>query len=137
MIFLHWGSDMTFKKLIPRLITHRSRGLRFGLAMSATIAATACAPSPEPTHKTVEYYRANKEAREARVAECANDPGALGVTPDCINAKQAAAIEDIGNLRDLPPMGLLKDQQEPPRDSSSDDLSRPENSGKAPTEPHR
>lgn len=74
--------------------------------MIITIAAAACAPAPEPTHQTVEYYRANREAREAIVAECANDPGSLGKTPDCINAKQAASIEGIGNLRDLPPLNL-------------------------------
>lgn len=87
--------------------------------MIVTIAAAACAPAPEPTHQTVEHYRANREAREAKVAECANDPGGLRNTPDCINAKQAAAIEDIGSLQDLPPMGLLKDGEEGPDQTSS------------------
>jgi hypothetical protein len=80
--------------------------------MIVTIAAAACAPAPEPTHQTVEYYRANREAREAKVAECANDPGELGKTPDCINAMQAAQLESIGSLRDLPPMGLVPDKKQ-------------------------
>lgn len=103
---------MTTNQQSIRRIRHGARGVRWCLGIVVTISAAACAPSPSPTHQTVEYYRANREAREARVAECANDPGALGRTPDCINAKQAAQIEDIGNLRDLPPMGLLKDAEE-------------------------
>jgi hypothetical protein len=80
--------------------------------MIVTIAAAACAPAPEPTptHQTVEYYRENREAREAKVAECANDPGSLGKTPDCINAKQAAAIEGLGSLRDMKPLRSSKEQ---------------------------
>lgn len=91
-----------------RRIRRGAPGVRWCLGIVVTISAAACAPPPEPTHQTVEYYRANRQAREAKVAECANDPGALGKTPDCINAKRAMQIEDIGNLRDLPPMGLLK-----------------------------
>lgn len=72
------------------------------------ISSAGCAPSPDQ-HQTVEFYRANAEARQAKVAECANDPGALDKTPDCVNARQAAALEDVGSLRDLPPMGLSPD----------------------------
>jgi len=107
----HWGSDVNTEQQASRSIRRGARSARWCLGIVVTIASAACAPSPDPTQQTVEYYRANRGAREARVAECANDPGALGKTPDCINAKQAAAIEDIGNLRDLPPMGLLKDEE--------------------------
>lgn len=103
---------MTTKQQSIRSIRHGARGVRWCLGIVVTISAAACAPSPEPTHQTVEFYRANREAREAKVAECANDPGALGKTPDCVNAKQAMQIEDVGNLRDLPPMGLLKAAEE-------------------------
>jgi len=109
--------------------------MRWCLGIVVTISAAACVPSPNPAHQTVEYYRANREAREARVAECANDPGALGKTPDCINAKQAAQIEDIGNLRDLPPMGLLKDAEEDSaRADSSNGSSRPQGTDSPPRE---
>lgn len=83
------------------------RGVRLCLGIVVTIGSAACTPSPDPTHQTVDYYRANKDARQAMVARCENDPGALGQTPDCINARQAAKLEDRPkSLRDLPPMGL-------------------------------
>lgn len=126
---------MTAKKQSIRSIRHGAHGVRWCLGIVVTIGTAACAPSPEPTHQTVEYYRANREAREAKVTECANDPGALGKTPDCINAKQAAQIEDVGNLRDLPPMGLLKDPEDESRQTdSSSGSSRPEGTESAPRE---
>lgn len=102
---------MKYQTLIRR-VRRGARGGRLYLGIVVTISAAACAPSPDPTHQTVEYYQANPEAREAKVAECANDPGALGKTPDCVNARQAAAIEGIGSLRDLPPMGLLEREEQ-------------------------
>lgn len=126
---------MNTKQQSIRSIRHGARGVRWCLGIVVTISTAACAPSPNPTHQTVEYYRANREAREARVAECANDPGALGKTPDCINAKQAAQIEDIGNLRDLPPMGLLKDAEEgSDQTDSSNGSSRPQGKDSPPRE---
>lgn len=89
---------------IPR-IRHGARGVRWCLGIVVTIGSAACAPSPEPTHQTVDYYRTNRDAREAKLAECANDPGALGQTPDCINARQAARL-DVKSLRDLTPLNL-------------------------------
>lgn len=126
---------MNIKQQSVRSIRHGAQGARWCLGILVTIGAAACTPSPEPTHQTVDYYRANRDAREAKVAECINDPGVLGKTPDCINAKQAAAIEDIGNLRDLPPMGLLKDAEDgsDPTDSSSGS-SRPKRTDGPPRE---
>ena len=79
------------------------------LGIVVTVGAAACAPSPNPTHQTVDYYRTNAEARQAMLTKCENDLGALGKTPDCVNAREAEGQESIGRLRDLPPMGLLKD----------------------------
>lgn len=101
---------MTTKQQSIRRIRSSALGVRWCLGVVITIGSAACAPSPEPTHQTVDYYRANREARETKVAECANDPGALGKTPDCINAKQAAQIEGLGSLRDLKPLGLSKER---------------------------
>lgn len=89
---------------IPQL-RHGARSVRWCLGIVVTIGSAACAPSPEPTHQTVDYYRTNRDAREAKLAECANDPGALGQTPDCINARQAARL-DVKSLRDLAPLDL-------------------------------
>jgi len=110
--FLHWGSDMTTKQRLTQRVRQSAKHALWGFGIAVTVITAACTPSPDPAHQTVEYYRANPEARESRVAECANDPGTMGKTPDCINAKQAAQIEGIGNLRDLPPMGLSKDAEE-------------------------
>ena len=106
---------MTTKQKLVHRIRRGARGVRWCLGIVVTIGSAACAPSPDPAHQTVDYYVANREAREARVAECANDPGALGQTPDCINARKAAALESIGSLRDLPPMQLPA----PPKQSGS------------------
>lgn len=113
---------MSFKHDSVQRIRHGARGVRWCLGIVVTIGSAACAPSPDPTHQTVHYYAKNVEAREARLAECANDPGALGQTPDCINARQAARL-DVKSLRDLPPMGLLSDAEKngsaPSADSAS------------------
>ena len=66
----------------------------------------ACGSTPDETHLTVEYYRAHTPERQRMVQSCANDPGDLRRAPACINAREAARIEDVGSLRDLAPMGL-------------------------------
>lgn len=121
---------MNTKKQSVRSIRHGAQGVHWCLGVAVTIGAAACTPSPEPTHQTVEYYRANREAREARVAECANDPGRLGKTPDCINAKQAAAIEGLGSLRDMKPLGLPKERTDSTRASSGSGTDAPPPEGR-------
>jgi hypothetical protein len=66
----------------------------------------ACTQSPDPMGHTVDYYRAHRAEREAAVAKCANDPGSLRDSPACVDAREAARLEDMGSLRNLPPMGL-------------------------------
>lgn len=106
---------MTSRHVLIQRIRHGAKGARWCLGIVVTISIAACAPSPNPTHQTVEYYRANPGAREAKLTECANDPGALGQTPDCVNAKQAARM-DVKSLRDLPPLDLSGGaSKEPPR----------------------
>jgi hypothetical protein len=80
--------------------------VRLCLGIVVTIGSAACAPSPEEAGLTVDYYRAHREAREAKLALCDQDPGGIGKTPDCVNARQAARIEGVGSLRELPPLGL-------------------------------
>lgn len=68
--------------------------------------ASACSPEPPPARYTLDEYRANAELRHAQIVRCQQDPGSLKKTPDCINAQQAAALEDRLRLRDAPPIGL-------------------------------
>lgn len=87
-------------------------GVRACLGIVVTIGSAGCAPSPNPTHQTVDYYRANPDARKEMLAKCENDPGALGRTPDCINALQAKRIDEpMKSLRDLPPLGLVPNEE--------------------------
>lgn len=111
---------MKYEQGLIQRLRHGARGARWYLGIVVTISSAACAPSPEPTHQTVEYYRANSQVREAKVAECANDPGVLGKTPDCVNAKRAAELESIGSLRDLPPMQLDPNRDKPGSSPSTD-----------------
>ena len=66
----------------------------------------ACSRQPEAARHTVEEYRADKFLRQETYKRCANDPGSLGKSPDCINAREAERLESIGSLRDSKPLGL-------------------------------
>jgi hypothetical protein len=51
----------------------------------------------EEKTKTKEYYMQPENAQEleAKVKECKNDPGGVGQTPNCINAKEASISKDM------------------------------------------
>jgi hypothetical protein len=70
-------------------------------------AAVACAPAPEVL--TVSYYREHLDERDAQLKVCAENPGALRDTPNCINARESLRGEGRTSLRDLPPMDLPVD----------------------------
>lgn len=88
-----------------------SRQRRFFVALALFV--SACSPAPDQARYTVDEYRANADMRQAQVARCRSDPGSLAKTPDCINALKAAAFEDRVRLRDLPPIGLVPNQDPP------------------------
>lgn len=44
------------------------------------------APAPA---MTVEWYKANEQARKDMLAKCNNNPGELAASPDCVNATVA------------------------------------------------
>jgi len=103
--------------------------MRACLGIVVTVTSAACTPSPDAPHRTVEYYRDHATEREAKLAECSNDPGALGKTPDCVNARVAGRQVGIGSLRDLPPLGLPSESFGPnaqPGDRASSDDSNAE-----------
>lgn len=66
----------------------------------------SCSRQPESAHHTVAEYRAHADLRREQFARCADDPGTLGETPDCINAREAQRQEDIGSVRGVPPVHL-------------------------------
>jgi hypothetical protein len=86
----------------------------------ATAATTLCGCSPEPqaARYTVDEYLSNPDAMDAKLKECANNPGDSANDPDCVNVRAAAERKGIGSLRDLPPLGLnpppTDEQPKPP-----------------------
>ena len=92
------------------LHTHMSR--TFGtltatlLSIALTFSVVCCTRQPEPAKHTLAEYRSNADLRHEQFAHCTNDPGTLGKTPDCVNAREAQRLEDMRSVRDLPPVGL-------------------------------
>jgi hypothetical protein len=91
---------------------HTIDGWRVGVC-GALMLAAACTRSPQYAVPTVTYLREHDEERRELMKRCMDDPGSLGHTPACVNAKQATIIVDVGSFRSLPPMGLLGTQ--PPK----------------------
>ncbi|MEJ1961046.1 MAG: EexN family lipoprotein [Gammaproteobacteria bacterium] len=73
--------------------------------LSASVMVFACSREEEPA-RTVSWFQQHPDERKAMVARCADDPGRLAKTPNCVNAQQAESIEGIGSFRKLPPVGL-------------------------------
>lgn len=67
---------------------------------------SGCSRESTPAAYTVHWYLAHPVDRATTVERCANDPGTLENTPDCLNAVAAVQQADIGSLRTLPPLGL-------------------------------
>jgi len=72
----------------------------------ALLALAACSREPPVATHTVADYRANADLRRDTFARCVNDPGTLGRTPDCINAREATRLEEMRSVRALPPVEL-------------------------------
>jgi len=62
------------------------------LLLLAGFFALALAGCSAEETKTVVWYLQpeNKPALDAKLAECRNNPGELGKTPNCVNARKAA-----------------------------------------------
>ena len=69
-------------------------------------AVVACSPGSQAAQHTVADYRADAVLRRDVLSQCLNDPGGLGKTPDCVNAREAERLESRGSLRDQAPVGL-------------------------------
>jgi hypothetical protein len=79
------------------------------VAALAAVATTACTPDVNVARYAVQEYRANATLRREIFAKCRNDPGTLGQSADCINAREAELLESRGPLRDHAPLGLRQD----------------------------
>jgi hypothetical protein len=69
-------------------------------------ALVSCSRGTPVAEHTVSEYRADATLRREVFARCLNDPGGLGQTLDCVNAREAERLESRGSLRDQPPVGL-------------------------------
>lgn len=76
------------------------------LIAGVILGAVGCGREAAVARRTVEDYRADKPLREEVFQKCANDPGTLRNTPDCVNAREAERLESYGSLRDSGPVGL-------------------------------
>jgi hypothetical protein len=74
--------------------------------MVVGLGLACCARQPEAAQHTVAEYRANADLRREQFARCTNNPGTLGKTPDCVNAREAQRLEDIRSVRNTPPIEL-------------------------------
>ena len=84
-----------------------ARSVRIGLGIVVTVASAAgCAPAPDRARHTVEEYRSDTNLRRDELRSCMNDPGTLGHSADCVNAREAERAAGVGSLRDLPPLRL-------------------------------
>lgn len=79
-----------------------------GLWLAAVLALLSSCGSSSGSARTVSYFQAHPEERETASRRCADDPGTLGKSPECVNANQAEAIAGIGSFRHLPPMQFPK-----------------------------
>ena len=79
--------------------------LRLGLWFGALLPliGAGCGSSSGPA-RTVSYFQAHRKEREMIFKRCADDPGSLGKSAECVNVSQAEAIEGIGSFSHLAPM---------------------------------
>ena len=80
--------------------------MRTVVVVLATAGAVGCTPDVTVARHTVAEYRANAALRREIFAQCLNDPGTLGQTADCINAREAERQAAQRSLRDQPSLGL-------------------------------
>lgn len=76
------------------------------VAAALALGTFACTPHGSIARYTVADYRANATLRRDVFERCVNDPGTLGQSADCVNAREAKRLESRGSLRDQPPLGL-------------------------------
>jgi hypothetical protein len=77
------------------------RPLPVVLALTVGMVLAGCQPSAAVHDKS--YYAAHPDVRALVLANCRNDPGGLGETPNCVNAIQADADAEHQRVFHGPP----------------------------------
>ena len=72
-------------QLFHRSIFHTGRVLA---VVVLTLGAAAC--KEEEKTRDVQYYLDHPDKRQQKLEECQNNPGEKALTPNCVNAGQAA-----------------------------------------------
>jgi hypothetical protein len=89
-----------------------ARSVRRSLGFVVTaLSAAGCAPVPDRASHTIEDYREDAQLRREELARCTGDPGSLGNSADCVNAREAERSLGVGNLRQLPPLRLPENKK--------------------------
>jgi hypothetical protein len=89
---------------------------RCALLGALTSTLYACSPEQPKARYTVDEYLANPSVMDAKLTECASNPGDLRNDPDCVNVRAAVERRGVGSLRDLAPMGLAPPEKHGPAD---------------------
>ncbi len=58
--------------------------------LTITIPRTGLTKEPLDPVRDVQWYKKHKAERKSVLAKCHNNPGQLALTPNCVNAEQAA-----------------------------------------------
>jgi hypothetical protein len=76
------------------------------LVVVLAVAGAGCSQQAAPSQATytVDQYLAKPDLMEAKVRECANNPGELRNDPDCVNVKAAAQQYSIGSRKRMEPL---------------------------------
>jgi hypothetical protein len=76
------------------------------LVVVLAVAGAGCSQQAAPAKATytVDQYLAKPDLMEAKVRECANNPGELRNDPDCVNVKAAAQQYSIGSRKRMEPL---------------------------------
>lgn len=81
--------------------------VRMSLGLVVTLlGAAGCTPAPDQAKHSVNEYREDAKLRSLQIARCFSDPNSNSISLDCRNAREAGRLEDVGSLRDLPPLKL-------------------------------
>lgn len=72
----------------------------FGLVIAVVLSAIGLVGCKEKSTKDVRYWYEHNEERMKLLAECRNNPGERGITPNCINAREAQKKRSLGLVPD-------------------------------------